>query len=42
MRACEGKDGEFTGITAPYDDPANPGPVLDTEHESLMESTKRS
>lgn len=40
-RAREGKVGEFTGITAPYEEPANPDLVLDTEHESLMESAQR-
>lgn len=40
-RAREGKVGEFTGITAPYEEPTNPDLVLDTEHESLMESAQR-
>lgn len=40
-RAREGKIGEFTGITATYEEPVSPDLVLDTEHESLMECAQR-
>lgn len=40
-RAREGKIGEFTGITAPYEEPANPDLVVDTENESLMGSVQK-
>ncbi|HOT50483.1 MAG TPA: adenylyl-sulfate kinase, partial [Candidatus Hydrogenedentes bacterium] len=32
---------EFTGISAPYEEPLNPELVVDTSQESLEESTKK-
>lgn len=38
-RAREGKVGEFTGVTAPYEEPVSPDLVVDTERETLTESS---
>lgn len=39
-RAREGKIDQFTGITAPYEEPLNPDLVLDTGNESLAASVQ--
>mgnify|MGYP001416302379 CR=1 FL=1 len=40
-KARAGEVKEFTGISAPYEEPLNPELVVDTSQESLEESTKK-
>lgn len=40
-KARAGQIPEFTGISAPYEEPLNPELVLDTEQESVEESVQR-
>jgi adenylylsulfate kinase len=41
LRARNGEIPEFTGINSPYEEPANPEIVLQTDRETLEESTAR-
>jgi adenylyl-sulfate kinase len=40
-RARRGELADFTGVSAPYDAPADPALHLDTEHETPAESARR-
>ena len=40
-KARKGEIKGFTGIDDPYDAPQNPDLLIDTEHESLMDSAKK-
>lgn len=40
-KARSGEIPEFTGISAPYEDPDHPEIILDTEHESINQSVDR-
>lgn len=41
VKALNGKIGNFTGISAPYEEPVNPEIVIDTDHLSLEESVEQ-
>jgi len=40
-QAREGKIPEFTGVSAPYEEPENPDLVIDTEHESIEDCVEK-
>ncbi len=41
QKAIEGKIKEFTGISDPYEEPEHPEILLETDKESLDESTAK-
>jgi len=41
-KARAGEIAEFTGISAPYEEPENPEIILDTDKESVEESTQKA
>ena len=41
QKAIEGKIKEFTGISDPYEEPVNPEILLETDKETLDESTQK-
>jgi adenylylsulfate kinase len=40
-KAIEGKIGNYTGISSPFEEPENPDLVLDTGHMDIEESVNR-
>jgi len=40
-KALAGEIKEFTGISAPYEEPLNPEIVLETDKETVEESTEK-
>jgi adenylylsulfate kinase len=40
-KAIEGKIKEFTGISDPYEEPLNPEILVETDKETLEESTQK-
>ena len=41
QKAIEGKIKEFTGISDPYEEPLNPEILVETDKETLEESTQK-